>query len=288
VRRRSRRGRAGPPATRPVPWAVPVAVPVAVLVAVLVALVAGGCGGDGREAGGPAAADRGSSGQGPTGELVVFAAASLTEAFERLGSRLEARHSGLEVTFSFGGSSSLGPQIAAGAPADVFASADRRTMGRVVAAGAVGPPVVFARNRLQVAVPPGNPGDVRGLADFARDDLAVAVCAPQVPCGAAARRAFDRAGVAPRPDTLEEDVKAVLTKVELGEVDAGLVYRTDVRAAGARVQGVTVPARHQAVNEYVVAPVAGSDAEAAARLFLRRLRSAPGRKVLEDAGFDLP
>ncbi|MDQ4008631.1 MAG: molybdate ABC transporter substrate-binding protein, partial [Actinomycetota bacterium] len=186
-----------------------------------------------------------------SGEVVVFAAASLTEVFGRLGREFEAAHPGVQVAFSFGGSSSLGPQVVAGAPADVFAAASRQTMARVAAGGATDRrPVLFARNRLQIAVPPGNPGDVHGLADFARDELALALCAPQVPCGAAARRALSAAGVRARPDTLEQDVKAVLTKVELGEVDAGLVYRSDVRAAGDRVHGIGFPAAAQAVNDY--------------------------------------
>ncbi|HEX2177411.1 MAG TPA: molybdate ABC transporter substrate-binding protein [Nocardioidaceae bacterium] len=241
--------------------------------------------------GGPGPAGASDDGRaGPVnGEVVVFAASSLTGSFQRIGRAFEAAHPGVEVRFSFGGSSSLGPQVAAGAPADVFASADRATMARAVAADATAArPVLFARNRLQVAVPPDNPGRVDGLDDFARSELTLAVCAPQVPCGAAARRAFAAAGVRARPDTLEQDVKAVLTKVELGEVDAGLVYRTDVRAAGERVRGVAVPEVRRVVNAYPIAPLADAPNPAGGRAFVRFVRSATGREVLVDAGFDLP
>lgn len=246
-------------------------------------MLASACGGSGSAgAGGPGSG-------APSGEVVVFAAASLTEAFQRIGREFEAAHPGAEVTFSFGGSSSLGPQVTAGAPADVFAAADRRTMERVVAAEATAErPLLFARNRLQIAVPPGNPGRVQTLGDFSRPGLKIAVCAREAPCGAAAQQAFDAAGVAARPDTLEQDVKAVLTKVELGEVDAGLVYRTDVRAAGPRVRGLGVLRTRQAVNDYQIAPLTGAPNPAAAAAFVRFVRSRAGREALADAGFDLP
>ncbi|MDQ4084810.1 MAG: molybdate ABC transporter substrate-binding protein [Actinomycetota bacterium] len=256
----------------------------AALLAACVLLPAGGCGGP-EGAGTQAAARPGAL----SGELVVFAASSLTEAFSRIGRRFEAAHPGVDVTFSFAGSSTLGPQVSAGAPADVFAAADRRTMGRVVAAGATaGPPVLFARNRLQIAVPADNPGRVHGLADFAREELRVALCAPAVPCGTAAQRAFGAAGVTARPDTLEQEVKAVLTKITLGEVDAGLVYRTDVRAAGPDVRGMDFPESGRAVNDYVMATVEQAPNPEVAKAFVGYVRSRAGREVLADAGFDLP
>ncbi len=257
----------------------------AAVLAVLAVLCAG-CGSIGTT---DATGEAGGGRSGLSGEVVVFAASSLTGSFQRIGRDFEAAHPGVRVTFSFGGSSSLGPQVVAGAPADVFASADRATMARVVAADATAaPPVVFARNRLQIAVPPDNPGGVDGLDDFARAELDLAVCAPQVPCGAAARRAFTAAGVRARPDTLEQDVKAVLTKVALGEVDAGMVYRTDVRAAGARARGVPFPAARQAVNAYPIAPLAQAPNPDAARAFVRFVRSRQGREALARAGFGLP
>lgn len=252
------------------------------VVVALLGVLASACGGSG-------SADAGGTRPGEvSGDVVVLAAASLTGSFQRVGRQFENAHPGVDVTFSFGGSSTLAAQVVAGAPADVFAAADRRTMSRVVAAGATAePPVLFARNRLQIAVPAGNPAGVEGLADFARSELTLAVCAPQVPCGAAARRAFAAAGVAARPDTLEQDVKAVLTKVQLDEVDAGVVYRTDVRAAGDRVEGVAFPQARQAVNAYPIAELAEAPNPRAARAFVEFVRSRPGREALADAGFDV-
>src|SRR3954452_9674716 len=167
-----------------------------------------------------------------TGTLTVFAAASLTDVFTDLGDRLKMRNPSLDVQFNFAGSSALATQITQGAPADVFASANPAQMTVVTDAGLAEDPTVFTENVLEIAVPPGNPGGVHGLADFSRDELAVAVCAADVPCGAAAQEVFDDAGVDAKPDTLEEDVRAALTKVELGEVDAALVYASDVASAG--------------------------------------------------------
>jgi molybdate transport system substrate-binding protein len=230
----------------------------------------------------------GSSGR-LTGDVVVFAASSLTETFDRLGREFEAAHPGVDVTFSFGGSSSLGPQITSGAPVDVFAAASPDTMADVVAADATaGRPVLFARNRLQIAVPPDNPGGVDGLDDFARPELQIAVCAPQVPCGAATREAFGVGGVQATPDTLEQEVKAVLTKVELGEVDAGMVYRTDVRAAGARVRGIGFPEAARTTNDYQIAELADAPNPDGARAWVEFVLSPHGQRVLADAGFDLP
>ncbi|RKT54323.1 molybdate ABC transporter substrate-binding protein [Saccharothrix australiensis] len=224
-----------------------------------------------------------------TGTVTVFAAASLTEAFTALGGQFEAAHPGVRVRFNFAGSSALARQLVEGAPADVFASAAPANLEQVVAAGGIAePPVVFARNTLRIAVPKGNPGRVAGLADFGRDDAAIAVCAEQVPCGAAAKAVFAAAGVAPRPDTVEQDVKAALTKVRLGEVDAALVYRTDVRAAGADVEGIAFPEAERAANDYPIAPLKAAPNGAGARAFVDLVRSERGRAVLADAGFDTP
>jgi molybdate transport system substrate-binding protein len=224
-----------------------------------------------------------------TGEVVVFAASSLTEVFGRLGREFEAAHPGVDMTFSFAGSSELGPQIVSGAPADVFAAASPSTMSDVVEAGATsGRPVLFARNRLQIAVPPDNPGHVSGLDDFARPDLKIAVCAPQVPCGEAAQEVFDLGGVQARPDTFEQEVKGVLTKVEFGEVDAGMVYHSDVVAAGPRVRGVSFPEARRAINDYQIATLADAPNPAAARAWMRFVLSPHGQRALADAGFQLP
>jgi molybdate transport system substrate-binding protein len=257
---------------------------VAVLALTLGLLTACGSGASGSTHAG----ERGAPGS-PSGEVVVFAASSLTDTFGRLGREFEARHPGAEVTFSFGGSSSLGPQIISGAPADVFAAASPQTMDDVAAAGAtVANPVLFARNRLQVAVPADNPGHVRGVEDFARPELDLAVCAPEVPCGSAAQRAFALAGVQDRPDTLEQEVTAVLTKVTLGEVDAGMVYRTDVLSAGGRVRGIDFPEAGRAVNHYQIAEVAQAPNPAGAQAWVRFVLSPYGQEVLTDAGFLRP
>lgn len=228
----------------------------------------------------------GSNANEPNRDIVVFAAASLTESFTEIGRRFEAEHPRVQVTFSFGGSSSLGPQIVAGAPADVFASASPETMQVVVDASAVaGEPVTFARNRLQIAVPTGNPAGVDGLSDLAEAGLVVALCDPEVPCGAAAQSALEAGGIDAAPDTLEQDVKAVTTKIELAEVDAGLVYRTDVLAAGDDVEGIDFPEAATAVNDYLIASLRGASSPAAAGAFVDYVRSPVGRDVLTDAGF---
>jgi molybdate transport system substrate-binding protein len=222
-------------------------------------------------------------------EIIVFAAASLTETFTELGERFEAENPDTTVTFNFSGSSALANQINEGAPVDVFASASPVNMDQVTETGAVsGDPAVFARNRLEIAVPAGNPGGVTGIADFADRDRTIALCAEQVPCGAAAKKALDAAGVTASPDTLERDVKAVLTKVELGEVDAALVYRTDVRAAGDEVEGIEFAESDQAVNDYPIATLAEAPNSVGAREFVDFVRSDTGRSVLTGAGFEGP
>ncbi|WP_336030601.1 molybdate ABC transporter substrate-binding protein [Geodermatophilus sp. FMUSA9-8] len=255
----------------------------AVLTAVALASACGG-GDDGAAATTPT----GGNG-GPTGTLTVFAAASLTDVFTALGERLEAESDGLTVQFNFAGSSALATQLTQGAPADVFASANGAQMSVVTDAGlADGDPTVFTANVLQIAVPAGNPAGVTGLADFAREELALAVCAPDVPCGAAAEDVFAAAGVTPRPDTQEEDVRAALTKVELGEVDAALVYATDVVAAGEAVEGISVPEAEDAVNDYPLCTLAGAPNPDAARAFVDLVLSDEGQQALQDAGFRAP
>jgi len=217
----------------------------------------------------------------------VLAAASLTETFTQLGAEFEAENPGVTVIFSFGASSALAQQVVSGAPGDLFASASPTTMATVTDAGlARGEPVVFVRNRLQIAVPTGNPGGVTGLADFADADLTIALCAEEAPCGAAAAKAFTAAGITPAPDTLEQDVKATLTKVELGEVDAALVYRTDVRAAADTVEGINFPESGDAINDYPIVLLADAPNAEAAQAFLDYVLSEVGLQVLADAGFE--
>ncbi|AUS79977.1 molybdate ABC transporter substrate-binding protein [Actinoalloteichus sp. AHMU CJ021] len=220
---------------------------------------------------------------------VVFAAASLTEVLTELGAEFERGHPGTSIDFNFAASSALAQQIAAGAPADVFASASPEPMDQVVDLDLVAePPVIFAANRLQIVVPSGNPGGVIGLADFADPDKVIALCAPAVPCGGAAREVLELAGIDAKPDTYERDVRATLTKVRLGEVDAALVYRTDVLVAGDEVRGVDFPESERVVNDYPLAALAeASDADLASA-FVDYLRSPAAEDVLRTAGFDVP
>ncbi len=247
------------------------------LAAALVGAALAGCGAD------SSAEDR----ETGAGAITVFAAASLTEVFTEIARDLEADRPGTTVTLNFGASSALAQQIVNGAPADVFAAASPATMATVVDAGAAGTPRVFARNTLQIAVPIDATGSVT-LADFADPERTIALCAPEVPCGSAATKAFAAAGITPRPDTLEQDVKAALSKVRLGEVDAALVYRTDVLAADDDVRGIDFPEAASAVNDYPLAPLTESQNPDGAALFVERVLSDEGQQVLADAGFDAP
>jgi molybdate transport system substrate-binding protein len=220
-----------------------------------------------------------------SGTLTVFAAASLTETFDALADDFEAQHPEVDVVLNYGGSSALAQQIIAGAPADVLAAASEATMQSVVDAGLAPEPLIFATNSLQLVVPAGNPAGVADLADLARPELAVALCDAAVPCGAASEALLTAEGLTASPDTLEEDVKAVLTKVQLGEADVGLVYVTDVRAAGDAVEGIAVPEVEAAVNRYPVAALADAPAPELAAAWIALLTGPEGRAVLADAGF---
>jgi molybdate transport system substrate-binding protein len=237
------------------------------------------------------AADRsaGADGTSGTGPLTVLAAASLTEAFTAIGRDFETAHPGVRVTFSFAGSSTLAAQINQGAPADVFASAAPANMATVTAAdNGAGSPTIFARNQLVIAVPAGNPAAVTGLADLTRPGMKVALCAEQVPCGAAARTALDAAGLTLTPVTLERDVRAALAKVKLGEVDAALVYRTDARAAAGQVDAVEFPESARATNDYPIIVLRGSANEPVARAFVAHVLGESGQRLLTSAGFQVP
>ncbi len=242
---------------------------------------------------GTSAAGCGSGPQGADGStgttLTVYAASSLTSTFTELGKRFEASHDGVEVSFSFGGSSDLVAQIDQGAPADVFASADTATMDTAVAAGAVeGDPVGFASNTLEIAVPPDNPARVTSLQDLAEPATRVVVCAPEVPCGAATQKVEEASKVDIEPVSEEQAVTDVLTKVESGEADAGLVYVTDVQAAGDEVEGVTFPESSAAVNTYPIAALKDSRNAGLAKQFVDLVTGSDGRSVLADAGFAKP
>jgi molybdate transport system substrate-binding protein len=255
----------------------------ALTAAVVAVVLLSGCGAD------EPTASAGSDDDGLSGTLTVFAAASLTDVFTGFGEQLTADHPGLEVRFNFAGSSALATQIVQGAPADVFASANEPQMAVVTDEGrADGEPVVFTSNVLQIAVPAGNPAGVTGLEDFTRGDLALALCAPEVPCGSAAADVFEAAGVTPEPDTYEEDVRAALTKVEIGEVDAALVYASDVVSAGDQVEGVAFPQAEDAVNRYPICVLADAPNAEAARAFVELVQSEQGQQALADAGFRAP
>ncbi len=228
----------------------------------------------------------GAGSTGVTGTIMVFAAASLTESFKQIGKDFEAAKPAALVTFNFAGSSALATQINQGAPADVFASAAPANMKTVTDAGnGDGPPAVFVRNQLVIAVPKGNPKRINALADLTRPELKVALCAEQVPCGAAAKKALDTAGVKLTPVTLEQDVKAALSKVKLGEVDAALVYRTDAKASPSDVEGVEFPESAGAVNDYLIVVLKEAPNKAGARAFVAYMRSDKGMAVLNQAGF---
>jgi molybdate transport system substrate-binding protein len=238
------------------------------------ALALAGCGG-GDDAGG--------SGAAAPGEIKVFAAASLTAAFTELGERYSSANGGAEVTFNFAGSQALATQIQQGAPADVFASADLPNMDKVK--DLVGTPQNFASNRLAIVVEQGNPKGVEGLADLADPDLKVVLAAEEVPAGKYAKQVLDRAGVSVTAVSREDNVKAVVTKVSLGEADAGIVYVTDVTAGGDKVEGVDVPADQNMTATYPMATVRASEAPQAAQAFLDLVRSAEGQQVLKEYGF---
>jgi len=220
-------------------------------------------------------------------EVVVLGAASMAEVLEDLADLYRQEHPGARVVLSTGGSSGLARQVVNGLPADLLVLASPASLQPVLDAGEQREePVVVARNRIEIAVREGNPKRLNGLADLARPELAVALCAPQVPCGAAADRALQQAGVTASPDTFEQDVRAVLTKVRLGEVDAGVVYATDVRAAAAEVDGL--PVEPPVTTDYPAVRLRGGSAPDAAQALLDLLRSERGQALLVAAGFEVP
>lgn len=229
----------------------------------------------------------GKSGGGKT--LFVFAAASLTETFNSLAKTFEASHPGVKVRFNYGGSSALAQQITQGAPADVFAAASPATMKTVTDAhDAAGTPKVFVRNRLEIAVPPSNPGKVKTLKDLANPKLKVVECAPEVPCGAAALKALAVARLKVKPVSQEQDVKAALTKVRLNEADAALVYKTDVKSAAGKVTGIDFPEAARAINDYPITTLAKAPQPDLANQFVQLVTSSQGMAVLTQAGFESP
>jgi molybdate transport system substrate-binding protein len=218
--------------------------------------------------------------------VTAFVAASLTDAFQTIGKDFEASRPGTTVELNFAGSSTLARQIVEGAPADVFASADEENMRKAVDAGDVADaPRVFARNRLAIILPRGNPKGVTALADLARPGMTIALAAPAVPAGRYAADAFAKAGVRAPAASNEADVRAVVTRVSLGEADAGVVYTTDVAAGGAQIETVGIPDAQNVLAHYPIAVLKAAPNAESARAFVAYVLSPPGQRVLAQAGF---
>ncbi|MGI8677370.1 MAG: molybdate ABC transporter substrate-binding protein [Jatrophihabitans sp.] len=222
------------------------------------------------------------------GTITVLAAASLTGAFTTIKAQFEAKYPGVTVVFDFGASSELSTQIDQGKPADVFASASTKNMAAVTKAGNAPSPTNFVKNTLEIAVPPKNPGTITSVNDLAKSGVKVAVCDAAVPCGVVAQKVFDNAKITVKPVARPQDVKATLALVESGEVDAGLVYVTDVRAAGAKVKGVVIPANVNASTTYPIATLAKSANPKTAAMFVDFVLSPAGQAVLKADGFSQP
>lgn len=224
-----------------------------------------------------------------SGSVTVFAAASLTSTFTELAADFEDAHPGTAVDLNFAGSADLATQIIEGAPADVFASADGTNMARVVEENLIdGAPIDFATNVLQIAVPPSNPAGIERFADLADADVRLVVCAPEVPCGSATVNLEEATGVTLSPVSEESSVTDVLGKVTSGEADAGLVYVTDVIAAGDAVEGIEFDESGESVNTYPIAALTASGAETAAEAFVAFITGETGLSVLAAAGFGAP
>lgn len=262
----------------------------AAAVAAVLTLATAACGsgsassGSSSSASSPASAT--SSQTSTSGHLTVFAAASLKKTFTQIGAQFEKSHPGSTVSFDFAGSSDLVSQLQQGAPADVFASADKANMAKATAdALTAAAPVNFASNTLEIAVPPGNPAHITGLADLTKPGLKLVICAPAVPCGSATTKVAKAAGLKLKPVSEEQSVTDVLGKVSAGEADAGLVYVTDVKGDKGAVQGITFPLSSAAVNVYPIAPLKSTKNAALAQAFVDFVTGAPGQSILAAAGF---
>jgi molybdate transport system substrate-binding protein len=229
-----------------------------------------------------------SSSSAVSGTVTVLAASSLQGAFTTLAHQFEAAHPGTTVKLDFGASSTLAQQINQGAPADVFASAAVKNMTQVVSAGGASTSTNFVKNVMEIAVPPSNPAGITAVADLARSGVKVALCQAQVPCGATAGKVFSNAKITVKPVTLEPDVKSTLAKVELKEVDAGVVYVTDVLAAGSKVKGIVIPADVNASTEYPIAALSKASNSVGAQAFVAFVLSPAGQSVLTADGFEKP
>ncbi len=228
-------------------------------------------------------------GSATSGEVVVFAASSLTDAFTAIGEAFTAEFPDAHVTFNFAGSGELVTQLIQGAPADVFVSADDSNMGKLVDAGENdGAPIAIAKNTFQIIVEPGNPKDIADLADLADPDLIVVLCADTVPCGKGVATILSNAGVTVTAKSLEDKVKGVVTKVTTGEADAGIVFLTDVIAAGDSASGVEIPADVNVISNYPIVVTKAAPNVAAARAFVDFVADAEGQAILASYGFLAP
>lgn len=259
-----------------------------VAAAVLVTGCSSSSSGSGSSASGGTSAAGTTSSSGVTGTITVLAAASLTESFTELGKSFGKANPGATVTFSFGASSALAEQLTQGAPADVFASAAAKNMTTVTDAKIADTPSTFAKNVMQIVVPIANPANVTALPDLAKPEVKVVLCQTEVPCGATAQKVFANAGITVTPVSLEADVKSTLTKVELNEADAAVVYVTDAKAAADKVKAIEIPADVNASTEYPIATVTKASNAAGAKAFMAYVLSAEGQKVLTAAGFEKP
>jgi molybdate transport system substrate-binding protein len=252
------------------------------------ALVFAACGDDDDDDAGSSTTEVPTGESALEGDITVFAAASLTDAFTELGTTFESENPDASVEFNFGASSALREQILAGAPADVFASANPSNMDQVVDGGAANGPEEFVTNLLEIAVPAGNEAGVTGLDDFADPDLLIGLCAEEVPCGEFGREALAKAGITPSMDTNEPDVRSLLTKIEAGDLDAGIVYVTDVMAAGDAVEGVDIPADENVIATYPIAALTDAANAEVAGAFVDFVLSNEGQEILQSYGFDAP
>ncbi|MEQ8763224.1 MAG: molybdate ABC transporter substrate-binding protein [Planctomycetota bacterium] len=224
-----------------------------------------------------------------TETTMVFAAASLTESFQELAKEFESEHPGTKIDLNFAGTPQLVVQIREGAPVDVFASADEANMQRIVDTGeTLSPPVLFARNRLTIVTVKGNPKGIRGLADLAREDVRVVLCGPEVPAGRYARQALDKASVAVESLSDEPSVKAVVSKVHLAEVDAGVVYVTDATSAKDQVDSVAIADEHDVFGNYPIVLLGAGANRSGGEAFIAFVRSEAGQAILKRYGFQSP
>jgi len=221
-----------------------------------------------------------------SGNASVFAAASLTDSFKALGTAFQTAHPGTTVQFNFAGSPTLVTQIEQGAAADVFASADTTNMDKLKTDGfTADSSQVFAHNKLEIVVAAGNPKGITGLADLAKPGLIYITAAPTVPAGKYALQILASAGVKVTPKSLETDVKSVVSKMELGEADAGIVYVTDVKAAGSKVTGVPIPDSVNVIATYPIVSVKGAKNSNLANAFVAYVLSAEGQATMQSFGF---